>query len=161
MQQGSKANKTGKELESFTNDILKCNNYEFVKSDEFCKFVRSDKFRDSTRLGKPIYTGQFHAGLNIYNKKMSNDFVLYHPNKHNYCLIIECKWQQVGGSVEEKYPYLVLNIKDKYPYKTIILLDGEGYSEGAKNWLTLQVGGKLIEVMSMQEFQTYCNNDNI
>jgi hypothetical protein len=26
-------------------------------------------------------------------------------------LIIECKWQESAGSVDEKYPFVVLNIK--------------------------------------------------
>lgn len=47
-------------------------------------------------------------------------------------LVIQCKWQASSGSVEEKYPFEVLNIqKDEYP--TIIVLDGGGYSKGSEN----------------------------
>jgi hypothetical protein len=88
--------------------------------------------------------------------------MLYHPEKYPNKLIIECKWQQSSGSVDEKYPYNVLNIREMYPCPAIILLDGEGYKTGAAEWLRRQVDGvKLLAVLSMMQFQTWVNNDNL
>jgi len=49
---------------------------------------------------------------------------------------IECKWQQVKGSVDEKLPYLYLNTIEAMPENTImILIDGAGWKTGAVKWL--------------------------
>ena len=85
--------------------------------------------------------------------------MLYHPVKHPGKLIIECKWQQIAGSVDEKYPYTVQNIRERYPCRTIILLDGNGYKPGAKEWLCSQVDDKLLAVFSMSEFQTVSESE--
>ena len=89
------------------------------------------------------------------------DFHLFHPEKHPDGLIIESKWQQSVGSVDEKYPYLVLNIKTKYPAKTIIILDGRGYKPKAKIWLRSQIGNNLIAVFDMSEFQVWANKGGL
>lgn len=78
-----------------------------------------------------------------------------------YCLIIESKWQQSGGSVDEKYPYLVQNIKKQGIYDTIIIIDGDGYKKEALKWLNDQVGSNLIEVFSMSEFTSWVNKKKI
>ena len=88
--------------------------------------------------------------------------MLYHPEKHPNKLIIECKWQQTLGTTDEKYPYNVLNIREMYPCPAIILLAGAGFRSGAAAWLRAQVdGAKLLHVFSMEEFQTWVNNDNL
>ncbi len=89
------------------------------------------------------------------------DFVIYHPEKHHKCLVIESKWQQTGGSVDEKYPYAILNIQMRYPYKTILLLDGDGYKKGAEKWIKRQVGNNLVQVFNMSGFQTWANKGGI
>jgi hypothetical protein len=74
-------------------------------------------------------------------------------------VVAECKWQQSGGSVDEKYPLLVFNIL-KTGIPTIVLLDGGGYSAEARAWLLEQVHdkGALIGVWDMSEFQRRANN---
>jgi hypothetical protein len=79
------------------------------------------------------------------------DFLLYDADVDQY-LVIECKWQQSPGSVDEKYPYLVRNIKEQSPYPCLVLLDGNGYKPAAKEWLLTQVDEKLLGVLSMSEF---------
>ena len=74
-------------------------------------------------------------------------------------LIIECKWQQSKGSVDEKYPFTLFNIF-KIGVPTIILLDGGGYKPAAMKWLKDQVDPNraLIGVYNMAEFQKKVNN---
>jgi DNA adenine methylase len=84
---------------------------------------------------------------------------VYHPSKHADCLVIEAKWQQANGSVDEKFPYLVMNIREQYPYAAIVVLDGGGFKEGAKDWLRRQVDDKLVHVFNMMEFQRWTNGD--
>ena len=92
---------------------------------------------------------------------MRCDFLIRHPEKHREPLILEAKWQGGSGSVDEKYPFLVINIKERYPHPTVVLLDGGGYKPGAEQWLRTQVGGNLMAVFSMSEFQQWVNDDNL
>ena len=76
--------------------------------------------------------------------------------------IKEVKWQQVGGSVDEKYPYLVLNIQMKYEVPTILILDGNGYKKGAEKWIRSQSGhGNFLSVFNLQQFHAWVNNGNL
>lgn len=125
IQGGTKANKFGKNLEQFIRDKLHANDYEFVPANKFCS---------SMILSQPIYTQQFLVGKTIYDTPRKCDFIIYHPEKHPTCLVIESKWQQSKGSVDEKYPFLVENIKI-HPYKTIVIIDGAGYKPKALEWL--------------------------
>ena len=74
-------------------------------------------------------------------------------------LIIECKWQQSSGSVDEKYPFLFFNIVHT-GVPTIVLMDGGGYKPAAMQWLKDQVSktGALIAVWTMAEFHKEVNN---
>ena len=152
MKQGTRANFTGGELEDFIANILEKRGYTRVEP---------KKFEPSKHLKQPIYTRQYNAGKNIYDTTSKVDFVIYHPEKHHKCLIIEAKWQQTGGSVDEKYPFLILNIKDKYPYETILILDGGGYKQGAREWIGNQVGGNFKTLFDMAGFQKWANSDSL
>lgn len=82
---------------------------------------------------------------------------------------IECKWQQVSGSVDEKLPYLFLNCSEKMvePH-IIILLDGGGAKPGAIEWLRdacekfnlkeATTSKRKIDLMSMTEFVQWVNS---
>lgn len=74
-------------------------------------------------------------------------------------LIIECKWQASGGSVDEKFPYLNLNIQQSYPAPTIVVIGGEGMREGAIKWLRQQVtyNRNLLGVYSLDRFIAWAN----
>lgn len=151
--QGGRAVRTGNALERVVLHALDDHKYTFVPQ---------RRFLAACCLPQPLYTRQMNIGKSIYGTKLISDFMLYHPEKHPDKLIIECKWQQSSGSVDEKYPYNVLNIQQMYPCPAIILLDGEGYKTGAAEWLRKQVDGKkLLAVLSMVQFQIWVNNDNL
>ena len=149
---GSQANYTGFSLEKFIEDRLIEKGYQFIPK---------EKFVAAAYLEQPIYTKQFHVGKSIYETPMYCDFILYHPTKWKECLIIESKWQQSGGSVDEKYPYLILNVQQRYPHKTVILLDGGGYKRNAEVWMRNQTGNNLLNVFNMSEFQIWANKGKI
>ena len=113
-------------------------------------------------MGQPIFTRRFDVGLSIYNTRQYCDFIIYHPERWPDNLIIESKWQQRSGSVDEKYPYLILNINMQYKSPTILLLAGSGYKKGAEHWIRSQVGtGNLRHVFNMPEFAAWVNGGNI
>lgn len=137
-------------LEEFIEGKLTQKKYQFVPPGSFLTSVTS---------GSPIYTKELPLGNSIYATKMKGCFVLYHPEKWPEFLIIESKWQETSGSVDEKFPYLVLNIQQKYPYRTLVLLDGRGYRQEAGNWMRKQVGRNLIAVFGMAEFTEWAKEN--
>lgn len=153
VQGGTQANYTGTVLEKFILDRLYERGYTQVST---------ARFTPGRFLEQPIFSHRFHVGKSIYDTPQYCDFILYHPKKWPGNLIIEAKWQQTGGSVDEKYPYLVLNIQLKYPCPTVLVLDGGGYKKGAEKWMRSQAGnGKLLKVFSMNEFAAWVNNGNL
>ena len=151
-QGGTTANYNGNSLENFIEHKLNEIGY---------KFIDKKKFEPAIYLEQPIYSKQVYICRSIYDTTVYCDFILYHPKKHKECLIIESKWQQSKGSVDEKYPYLILNIQHKYPHKTLLVIDGGGYKENALKWLKKQVGNNLIGVMNMSDFQIWANKGKI
>lgn len=154
-QQGRQANLTGNQLEQFIEGILVNHGYDKVnKAREFDATVAS-----SPR--NPHYAKQYVVKNCIYGRDLRCDFVLYHPALHLGKLLIESKWQQNSGSVDEKFPYLVENINYCYPYPTIVVIDGGGYKKGAEQWLRAQVRNNLLNVFSMQELMVWANNGGL
>jgi hypothetical protein len=149
---GTTANYTGNILEKFIESRLVEQGYELIIK---------NNFNPAICLKQRIYTRQFCLGKSIYGTSFYCDFILFHPQKWPDCLVIESKWQQSGGSVDEKYPYTVLNMKQHSAYKSILLLDGGGYKPGAEAWLRQQVDDKLLHIFNMGQFQTWCNKGNV
>ena len=152
-QHGLRPEKTGRHLELFIAERLLAHEYEEVSRQtidcrEYCT--------------KPIFARQFPFKKGIYGTEVKVDFLLYHPEKHPSCLIIEAKWQQTGGSVDEKFPYLYLNLIE-FPYPSILVLDGGGYRAGAEKWIRsrTRLSNKFNHVFSMSEFQIWANNGNL
>ena len=120
---------------------------------------KSRLFEDRKIFQEKQYTKQVPVGDSIYETIRRCDFFVLNPNKFPNGLIIECKWQQVAGSADEKYPFLHHNIV-KCNVPTIILLDGDGYKAAAKKWLRSMASpdGPLLSVWSMTEFQKAVND---
>ena len=146
------AHYTGSILEKTIHDRLVERGYTFIDP---TRFIPACYFE------QPIYSRQFPLGLSIYDEAFKCDFIVYHPKRWPECLVIEAKWQETPGSVDEKYPYLVLNLKTRNPYKCMILLDGDGYKPGAGRWLRNQTDGKLLNVFTMAQFQTWVNRGGL
>lgn len=103
---------------------------------------------------------QAQIGRNIYQKVAQVDFLVPTCQRFPKGLIIESKWQQVPGTNEEKFPYLVLNIHQCYPFPTMIVYGGEGWTPGAIEWIRAQVDGRnLVAVLSIEEFTAWANTN--
>lgn len=103
----------------------------------------------------------------IYGHTGKTEFLLKSA-QYNLEIRIECKWQQVAGSVDEKLPYLYLNTIESMPENHIlVVIDGKGWKKGAILWLKEAVvkkkysseasTRKTIEVVSLAEFMTWAN----
>lgn len=152
---GTRAYETGSNLERFVEDILKRRGYMELQGDQKKQLFENIKTIDGKRYAK-----QVPIGTTIYETRRKCDFMVFNQERFPGGLVIECKWQQGSGSVDEKYPYLVLNIK-KSKVPTIVLLAGEGYKGEAREWLKDQVDpeGPLIGVYDMTELHKAVNDD--
>lgn len=132
--QGAQANKTGRVAEGMIDSLLR-------------------------QLGYIPLRQQF-IGLGIYGTPVQADTLIKGVPSFPQGIIIESKWQASGGSVDEKYPYLVANIFYCYPCPVIILADGDGARPGAIRWLKSQIDGDhLFAVFTLKELVTWCNQN--
>jgi hypothetical protein len=101
---------------------------------------------------------QCPVGVSIYGTPLAADFIIYGAAPFPHGLAIESKWQHAQGSVDEKLPYLVLNIREGYRVPAVIVADGGGHRPEALRWLRDQVdGAHLVGVFSLVEFLTWAN----
>ncbi len=124
-------------------------------------FITAQEFEAAIHLNQPIYSRQYLIGENIYDTELFCDFILYHPQKYPDYLVIETRWQEIGGTEDEEYVFLVLNVKEKFPCNALVLVAPGWYKKGAEDWIRNQAGGKLQAVFNMAEFQTWVNNGNL
>lgn len=159
MNQGTKGNRTGNLLEQTVRTILVEKGFEIVT---YREWKSNHLFLGNELLIENVpYT-------TIYNHNGKTEFLLK-SQKYDFEARIECKWQQVAGSVDEKLPYLYLNCIESMPEKDIVLLiDGDGWKTGSIEWLKNAVKNsryttdasknKHIRVFSLAEFMTWANN---
>jgi len=133
MQQGRRANQNGQAAEDVIASILMQRRY--------------------------IPQRQYPMGLGIFGTPIAADFYLDDIPSFPAGLVIESKWQEVGGSVDEKFPYLVATIQECFFCPAIIVLHGGGFRAGAEHWLRRQVRGNLFGVFRLEEFLTWVNHN--
>lgn len=141
------------DIKGFLYEYLERLGYKFVSPIGFHSYAEENFL--------PIYTKDLKVNVGtIYGTSTKLDMI-YHPEKHPKCLIIDTIYQATSGSVDTKYPYFVANIKNVYPHRTIILIDGEGYKKQALAWLKNQVNDKLLQVLSVDEFKEWAKQGNL
>ncbi len=116
-------------------------------------------FRGFARRPRPtrLFVAQYPIGASIYGLPLLTDFWVRGAAGFPDGLALEVKWQQSTGSVDEKFPYLVLNIQHCYPCPALVIVDGGGQRPGALQWLRDQATGNLLGVFSLAEFLAWAN----
>ncbi len=157
--QGGRANKAGQVLEITVEGTLRAHQYYQV-TPSVPKQQQREHILHSILLPKR-YARSVYIGTGIYQTDIYVDFYIIDSIKFPLGLIIECKWQESGGSVDEKFPYLNLNIQHSYPVPTILVMGGGGMREKALNWLKRQVdyNQNLLAVYSLDRFIAWSNNN--
>ncbi|HLP88845.1 MAG TPA: PD-(D/E)XK nuclease superfamily protein [Nostocaceae cyanobacterium] len=155
MTQGARANKSGNILEANVEAVLHGYNYFQIGN-----YITQELILNASLLPKR-YGREVNIGLGIYHTELKVDFYIIGIPSFKSGLIIECKWQESSGSVDEKFPYLNLNIQYNYPAPTIVILGGIGMREGAVNWLKDRVkdNPNLIAVFSLDRFIAWANKN--
>ncbi len=158
MGKGRKGSDTGSTLEGIVEQTLSRYGFQAISYSKYAK--RPQDYGEELLLKNVPYTS-------IYSHTARTEFLL-RSKRFKLEIRIECKWQQVTGSVDEKLPYLYLNAIEAMPEsQIIIIIDGEGWKRGAKEWLERVVkdkqyqpenSNKEIQVMKLTEFITWVNN---
>lgn len=112
--QGAKAKLNGKVFEQMVIPIFKANGFETFTENELNKKRLTDK---------PLrYVVKNATYKTIYGETGRTEFVIVVGTRK---IRIEIKYQSVAGSVDEKYPYMLLNAIYQYPEKEVIfIVDG-------------------------------------
>lgn len=145
--------KTGANLELFVENLLIPQGY--------IKIPHKDWVKTQDRTKKYLLTNVPYTSM--YDTQCRTEFSIITPNRD---IRVECKWQQVSGSVDEKFPYLYYNAVHHFPEKEVILLiDGNGYKKKALEWLQESArikryhenSDKCIRVFQMSDFMSWVN----
>ena len=158
--QGAQANRNGKVFENMMIPIFEAAGF-VVLSERELKKKTDDELREMTR-----YIVRNASYMTIYNSEGKTEFVIVDASRR---VRVEAKYQAAAGSVDEKYPYMLLNGILKYPESEIIfVVDGGGYKPGAREWLRRQIendwldfreSGKDIKLMTIAEFMNWFNHE--
>ncbi len=70
----------------------------------------------------------------MYGKQRSRiEFLLLVGQRQ---ILLEVKRNTIGGSVDEKLPFVYLTAKSVYPgYEYVLVMAGKGWHQDARNWI--------------------------
>lgn len=150
--QGHNANKSGKWLEQQVEAELK--KYG-IKSIMYSKLdtKAGKKFVASCKRG---FLAKHVPYTNMFGSNAYGEFVLYLFGIGIFR--IECRYQGVSGSVQDKLPKLLGDCSCMQEQDVIIVLEGEGVSVNAKNWIknsAKAIQHKHIRVKALTEFKVW------
>jgi hypothetical protein len=112
-----------------------------MSGDELCKAVCA--------LGKNLgleVREQFKVARRIWGAERRIDVILKDP-KTSKTLGVECKFQGVGGTAEEKIPSTIQDIK-AWPIEGLVVFTGPGFTENMKAFLIST--GKAVEFTELE-----------
>lgn len=97
---------------------------------------------------KPYFVRQYKSPYkNPYGEHMKLDFYIYHPMWHRDGLILECKFQDETGSVDEKLYFTVAAMKST-GVRGLLLLMGPGFRRCAIRYCEAQQDDSLVVLTS-------------
>lgn len=167
MNQGRTANITGNTLEQTVIGTLDSKGFRLVSFSEYSRYMNKKGTESANqKYGKELLLRNVPF-TSIYGHAANTEFLLISA-RYDKKIRIECKWQQVSGSVDEKFPYLYLNCLEAMPEQEIIIIvDGGGAKPGGIDWLENAAASrrytsesnrdKSIHVMDLREFIVWTN----
>lgn len=158
--QGAMANANGKVFEKMMVPVFEDNKFIVLSESDYLSNPSKYGAIDRYVLKNAKYT-------TIYEHEGKTEFVIVDGERR---IRVEAKYQSAAGSVDEKYPYMLLNGIYQYPEKEIIfVVDGNGYKPGAHKWLKEHIEnnwldyktqyGKDIKLMNISEFMNWFNHE--
>ena len=107
--------------------------------------------RAVTALGRALgleSMEQVRVARRIWGAERYIDVVLIHP-KTRKTLGLECKFQSVRGTAEEKIPAMIKDI-DAWPIPGLVVIAGEGFTENMRSFLIAT--GKAVEFEDLRSW---------
>ena len=156
---GAYAKHTGDQLEASTRSLFLRSGYGQFEAAKKGIFSKANVFANRSLISTPQFVVEAIIGKTIYGHRRKADLLVINNDLFPEGLVVECKWQQSKGSVDEKFAYLYLCIlAAKIP--SIVLLDGGGARPGAIAWFKSHArpNSPLLAVYSTTEFQVAVNN---
>ena len=159
LSQGAIANRNGKQFEEMCITLFENHGFEILTIAKYRKLENRGELPDKYVLKNAPFQS-------IYNHTGKTEFLMV--DKTNTQAIrmirIENKYQESAGSVDEKFPYMLLNAIQAYPENEVILVvDGNGYKPGARQWLQDRINenwldyDKDIKLMNIMQFVNWLN----
>jgi len=161
LSQGAKANRNGKQFEEMCIPLFENHGFTILSLPQYRILEKKGELPDKYVLkNAPFQT--------IYNHRGKTEFVVVDKTNAQEvrAIRIENKYQEAAGSVDEKFPYMLLNAIQAYPEKEVILVvDGNGYKPGARKWLQDRIdenwlnfeSDRSIKLMNVIEFVAWLN----
>jgi hypothetical protein len=100
-------------------------------------------------LGLQVRT-QVRVARRIWGAVRRIDVVLTHPETR-HTLGVECKFQKVLGTAEEKIPSTIQDIA-AWPIRGLVVFDGDGFTPNMRSFLI--ASGKAVEFGELHEWLT-------
>jgi hypothetical protein len=150
LSQGAKANVDGKELE---NEVEKFLNDRGISS-VYYRDWENDNYTISLNTSGILLKNVPYP--NVYGGNGRGEFVLSVDGRSD--VRIECRLQNVSGSVDEKFPYLFETACAFEERVVILVVEGNGFKKGAVAWLKNKCASimyKKIYVLNFEEFKDW------
>jgi len=91
---------------------------------------------------------EVRAARRLWGAERRIDVVLKDPSTRKL-LGVECKFQSVAGSAEEKIPAMLKDI-EFWPIPGIVTIEGPGFSRGMENYLL--ASGKVVNYEDLEDW---------
>lgn len=167
MNQGAIANHAGRAAEATVEAIFSQYGYSKLTEEERVKAVLliregKDPAKALIEIKKgPAFTCQLKAHSNIYLAVQKADIFAVHPDKYPMGIIVEVKWQTVGGSVDEKFPFVVHSLKKAPVDLGLLVIDGGGARSASIDWAMRQNTDKVITFDGIGSFSRWARKNLI
>jgi hypothetical protein len=157
-QQGAQANANGRMLEQDIAHRLISHGYCEVPAYGRERYFHPQPFTVPffVRCTRGLQDQPFQS---IYDLEWRVDFYVWHAVKHPSGLIIEAKYQQGGGSVDEKYPFILGSLQ-RQQAETMVLFLGQGMRRESIAWCRRNCPPRCL-IMTWEEFVLYANKGRL
>ena len=150
--QGSNAKKTGNILESQVAAVFEHSGFKNINSATvLMAIVNGD---DLSSLGSRWYTTQIACERNLYKAKFKTDIFVFCDTNWPKGLHIECKYQGMGGSVDEKYVFTAMSLK-KLKSPSMLIVTGGGARNCAIEWIRSEETKTFKFCASLDQFNNW------
>lgn len=149
MNSGHNAGKQGRWLEAQMENLLQMENYIEVDKSQVARAALLPiqiQVMSTLSGGSPCYVKQAQFAKSIYEVPWKIDFIVYHAALFPDGMLVEVKQQSVAGSVDEKYPFVVLSLRHNTPAKGAVFVGGGAVRACVEDWLLSQECADLLVI---------------